>query len=238
MEQKRIYEQVGVAMTSRSYVEYEKMFVLESENLHGKQILDVAGGASSFTAEARENGVLAHAADPLYNKTADEISEHGMQEIEVVAAKMEKLVDVYNWEFYGSVEKHRAGRVESLRRFANDYAGHEAPARYHASMLPNLPFADGKFDLVLCSHFLFLYEAQFDYAFHLEAALELLRVCKPGGEVRIYPLLNFQTVAYTRLQDLLDELTLMGYLAERRRSNLPFLPNSEHFLCIVKPTCA
>ncbi|MBD0381146.1 methyltransferase domain-containing protein [Paenibacillus sedimenti] len=238
MEQKRIYEQVGVAMTSRTYAEYERMFMLDDKNLLGKRVLDVAGGASSFTAEARRKGVLSEAADPLFNKSAKEITEHGMQEIEAVAAKMEKLVDVYNWEFYGSVEQHRAGRVEGLRLFAEDFASPVAKSRYHGSLLPNLPFEDDTFDLVLCSHFLFLYEDQFDYAFHLAAVRELLRICKPGGEVRAYPLLNFRTEEYTRLQDLLDELTLSGYLAEKRKSNLPFLPNSEQFIIIAKPDCA
>ncbi|MFD0698606.1 methyltransferase domain-containing protein [Paenibacillus sp. GCM10027628] len=238
MEQKRIYEQVGVAMTSRSYAEYERMFLLNDKELQGKRVLDVAGGASSFTAEARRKGVLSEAADPLYSKSVEEITEHGMQEIEVVAAKMEKLVDVYNWEFYGSVEKHRAGRVEGLRLFSEDFASPDARVRYHTSILPNLPFADNSFDLVLCSHFLFLYEEQFDYGFHLASVRELLRVCKTGGEVRIYPLLNFRTVEYCRLQELLDELTSSGYLVRKSKANLPFLPNSEQFLVISKSICA
>ncbi|MEW9698491.1 methyltransferase domain-containing protein [Paenibacillus sp. SI8] len=234
MEKNRIYEQVGVAMTSRSCAEYEKMFVLNTEELQGKQVLDVAGGASSFTTEARQKGVLAQAVDPLYSKTVNEITEHGKQEIELVALKMEKLVNVYNWEFYGSVEKHRAGRENSLELFADDYASEDASNRYHAAMLPNLPFENDTFELVLCSHFLFLYEEQFDYDFHLKAIQELLRVCKPGGEVRIYPLLSFRTVEYTRLQELLEELTLMGYIAEKRKSELPFLPNSEHYMSVGK----
>lgn len=70
MEQKRIYEQIGVAMTSRSYIEYERMFVLNTEALKGKSVLDVAGGASSFTAEARKKGIFAEAADPMYHQSS------------------------------------------------------------------------------------------------------------------------------------------------------------------------
>jgi hypothetical protein len=46
------YEQVGVAMTCRSFTEYEKMFVLKKEDLDQGSILDIAAGAASFTAAA------------------------------------------------------------------------------------------------------------------------------------------------------------------------------------------
>ncbi|SDN17051.1 Methyltransferase domain-containing protein [Paenibacillus sp. yr247] len=234
MEQKRVYEQVGVAMTSRSYAEYEKMFILRSEDLIGKRVLDVAGGASSFTTEARQLGIFSEAVDPLYEKSAEAIAAHGLHEIDLVAAKMEKLQDVYDWSYYGSIEKHRKGRVESLRRFVKDYSSYDAASRYHVSFLPSLPFEDASFDLVLCSHFLFLYEEQFDFAFHQAAVHELVRVCKPGGEVRIYPLLNFGTVEYSRLSELISGLAMEGFSAQKRVARLPFLPNSHEFLCIIK----
>ncbi|MCY9664083.1 class I SAM-dependent methyltransferase [Paenibacillus alginolyticus] len=238
MEQKRVYEQVGVAMTSRSYAEYEKMFMLQTENLIGKRVLDVAGGASSFTAETRQLGVFSEAADPLYEKSVEAIAKHGLQEIELVAAKMEKLVDVYDWTYYGSVAKHKAGRVKGLKQFVNDFSSKDAASRYHAACLPSLPFEEASFDLVLCSHFLFLYEEQFDYAFHQAAVRELLRVCKPGGGVRIYPLLNFQQAEYSKLPELIDELTNEGYLVHKREAELPFLPNSHQYLCIIKQPSA
>ncbi|MGQ7889418.1 class I SAM-dependent methyltransferase [Paenibacillus sp. WC2504] len=234
MEQKRIYEQVGVAMTSRSYAEYEKMFLLQSEHLQGKRVLDVAGGASSFTTEARQLGILAEAVDPLYEKSSVEIDQHGRQEIGLVAAKMEKLQDVYDWSFYGSLQNHTAGRIRGLERFVEDFSSRDGMVRYHVACLPVLPFEQDSFDLVLCSHFLFLYEEQFDYAFHLKAVRELLRVAKPGVEVKIYPLLSFRTEEYGRLSDLINELTNEGHLVEKREASLPFLPNSHQYLSIIK----
>ncbi|WP_246320389.1 class I SAM-dependent methyltransferase [Paenibacillus qinlingensis] len=234
MEQKQVYEQIGVAMTSRSYVEYEKMFMLQTAGLIGKRVLDVAGGASSFTSDARQLGIHAESVDPLYAKSPGAIAEHGRQEIEIVAAKMAKLTDVYDWTFYGSVEQHRAGRIHALERFVEDFSSAEGSARYHTAALPSLPFEAESFDLVMCSHFLFLYEEQFDYAFHVEAVRELLRVCKPGGEVRIYPLLNFRTEEYCRLQDLINEFELAGFTLQKREASLPFLPNSHQFLSIKK----
>ncbi|MNR02762.1 Methyltransferase domain protein [compost metagenome] len=171
-------------------------------------------------------------------KSPNAIEEHGRQEIELVAAKMAKLTDVYDWTFYGSVEQHRAGRLEALQRFIDDYSSSEGAARYHTASLPSLPFQAESFDLVMCSHFLFLYEEQFDYAFHLSALRELLRVCKRGGEVRVYPLLNFRTVEYTRLQDLIVEIEKEGFSVQRREASLPFLPNSHQFLSIKKDPSA
>ncbi|WP_256449067.1 methyltransferase domain-containing protein, partial [Lysinibacillus sp. GbtcB16] len=73
-----------------------------------------------------------------------------------------------------------------MDRFLEDFASSEGASRYHAAGLPVLPLERGSYDFVLCSHFLFLYEAQFNFDFHLEAVRELLRVCKPDGQVRIY----------------------------------------------------
>ncbi|WP_063867813.1 class I SAM-dependent methyltransferase [Paenibacillus sp. Soil766] len=234
MEQKQVYEQVGVAMTSRSYVEYEKMFMLQTADLIGKRVLDVAGGASSFTSEASRLGIYAEAVDPLYANSPSAISAHGMQEIELVAMKMAKLVDVYDWTFYGSVEQHRAGRIQALQRFVEDFSNVEGSTRYHTAALPSLPFEAESFDLVMCSHFLFLYEEQFDYAFHVGAVRELLRVCKPGGEVRIYPLMSFRTEEYSYLPELINEFELAGFNVQKREASLPFLPNSHQFLSIKK----
>jgi hypothetical protein len=214
------------------------MFMLHTEDLIGGCVLDVAGGASSFTADARRLGIFAEAADPLYDKSSEEIAVHGFQEIDVVAAKMEKLKDVYDWSYYGSVERHKAGRIAALERFLQDYENREETKRYHQASLPSLPFDDNSFELVLCSHFLFLYEEQFDFDFHLAAVGELLRVCKPGGEVRIYPLLSFKTAEYSRLPDLIHALGLNGNFAQKRDANLPFLPNSHQFLSISKPCLA
>ena len=51
--------------------------------------------------------------------------------------------------------------------------------------LPRLPFFDGAFDLVLCAHLLFIYARRFDFAWHLAACQELVRVS--AGEVRLHP---------------------------------------------------
>jgi hypothetical protein len=70
MEKNNFYEQLGVAMTCRSFAEYERMFDLVKSDLQKGSILDIASGASSFTAMARRHGYEAFAVDPLAVKSA------------------------------------------------------------------------------------------------------------------------------------------------------------------------
>ncbi|MGF7036296.1 SAM-dependent methyltransferase [Paenibacillus mucilaginosus] len=235
-EKKPVYEQAGVAMTCRSYDEYVRMFSLPDELLEAGPILDVAAGASSFVAEACRRGLHASAADPLYAMTADEIAEHGSREISVSTEKLGKLQHLFDWSYYGDLHRHRANREASLLRFTEDFAAPKDQGRYVSAMLPHLPFADASFSLVLCSHFLFLYQEQFDYEFHLRAVKELFRVCRPGGEVRIYPVYSLKWERYAELDRLMDALADEGAEAKLLLSGLPFIPGSGELLRLRKPS--
>ncbi|MEI7026818.1 methyltransferase domain-containing protein [Paenibacillus sp. y28] len=242
------YEQIGVAMTCRSFEEYTRMFDLDDRLLGSGPILDVAGGASSFTAEARGRGFEAFAADPQYALSADDMEEQGRREIDVSTAKLAALQHKFDWTYYGSIERHRGDREQSLTRFMADYRAdrngrshgesvNPAGGRtdiYTAGLLPQLPYADHTFSLVLCSHFLFLYQAQFSHEFHLEAVRELLRVCRPGGEVRIYPLLSLKWEGYPRMNELLAGVESMAGRMEMLPSKLPFIPGSTTLLRLMK----
>ena len=70
--------------------------------------------------------------------------------------------------------------------FLADYDDGKAADRYVDASLPALPYPSGSFDLALCSHFLFLYSAQLDGAFHRAAVIEMARV---AAEIRVFPLL-------------------------------------------------
>jgi hypothetical protein len=233
-EQSEFYEQAGVAMTCRSFTEYEKMFVLEKVDLENGIILDIAAGAASFTATAKNNGFNAMAVDPLYNKTVSEMAQHGLSEIAIATEKLAKLQDKFDWTYYGSLEHHRQNRIESLEAFMKDYANEDAINTYIPSALPQLPFESNRFSLVLCSHFLFLYQEQFDYSFHLNALLEMLRVSQAGGQIRIYPVYDLKGFPYPNLEGLMSELENQGATVQLIASELPFLPGSTHFLNIRK----
>ncbi len=227
------YPQTGVANTCRSFDEYMRMFDLKMKDVAGGPVLDVAGGASSFTAQLREMGVAATAVDPFYAGAAERVLEEARKEIGVSSVKLAAAAASYDWSYYGSPERHRKLREQSYERFAADYVRDDASSRYIAASLPDLPFADGSFGLVLCSHFLFLYGEQFDEAFHRASLAELLRVTRTGGEVCIYPLvtLGWQTPSFLHglLQEM-QETTSFSFVP----SLLPFTPAKSPVLKLAK----
>jgi hypothetical protein len=234
MKNEKVYEQIGVAMTCRSFAEYRQMFDLSESVLAKGAILDVAAGASSFTAEANALGYKAVAADPLYTLGPEQIQSHGLQEIQQSTEKIAKVADRFIWDYYGSLDNHRMNRERSLKIFTADYERFAQSDRYLYGKLPELPFSDDSFSLVLCSHFLFLYAEQFGYDFHKRAVNELIRVCGKGGEVQIYPLLSLQWKSYEHLERLMSELSEMGVGLDMCESRLPFIPGSTKLLRISK----
>ena len=117
MSRAEFYEQVGVAMTCRSYGEYEKMFLLEDDCLKKGKILDVAAGASSFVAEANERGYDAVAIDPLYNLTVEQMTLHGQKEMKEVTEKLAKNMSFFSWDSYKNLEQHDKIRENSFKIF-------------------------------------------------------------------------------------------------------------------------
>ncbi len=227
------YEQQGVAMTCRSFEEYVKMFALHQEVLRGGPILDVAAGASSFVAEASARGMQAIAVDPMYELEPDDIIQSGLREIEVSTGKLAGLQEHFDWTYYKSLDNHRSLREASLHRFARDYQ-EAGSARYIAARLPELPLPDEHFGLVLCSHFLFLYGEQFDYDFHKRAVEELLRVCRAGGQVLIYPIRTLKFERYSHMDELIDACAAGGATARLLPTQLPFIPSSTEVLALTR----
>ncbi|GGG15608.1 class I SAM-dependent methyltransferase [Paenibacillus abyssi] len=226
------YEQVGVAMTCRGFEEYRRMFGLTSEDLLAGEVLDVAAGASSFTADANGLGYKALAVDPRYALDAGQLKQEAAEEIDVSTTKLEGLQEHYDWTYYGNLKRHKEGRIASLERFVADRTALDFQSRYIAGKLPELPFESSRFSLVLCSHFLFLYGQQFDMEFHRQALRELIRVCRPGGQIRIYPLVTLRFERFPGLDQLLELIRESGASAEFRKSELPFIPGSSQHLNI------
>lgn len=236
MEQKSAleeYPQSGVASTCRSYEEYCAMFNLAATDWNYGPVLDVAGGASSFTAQLNAKGVPAFAVDPFYGGVTEEVIAAGLQEIEVSSAKIAAIAHTFDWSFYGSPEKHREIRERSLALFAEDFRKEDAGSTYLAASLPNLPFENDTFGLVVCSHFLFLYADAFGEKFHTEALAELVRVLRPGGELRIYPLVTLKWEKVPFLSNLLSELQDVAKV-EFLPTGLPFTPVESSLLRLVK----
>lgn len=174
-----------VLVSARSFLEYRAMFALGDSDLVGP-VLDCPGGGSSFTAGAVARGAAAFAADPVYARPVDELAAAVVLETRRGTAHTVAGGDRYRWDFFNSPAEHRRIRERSALEFVADVRAH--PERYVAATLPNLPFRDRMFQLVLSSHLLFTYADRFDVTFHQQALLELHRVT--AGEARVFPLLD------------------------------------------------
>lgn len=233
MDAMKEYAQVGVAMTCRGFDEYMRMFDLHEAGFAQGEVLDIAAGGSSFTAELNARGFQGTALDPRYGMpSADAWIAEAREEIETSTAKLDALSAQFDWTYYGDIGRHREGRIASLDKFARHLASEEGRSRYIAGSLPELPFEDGRFNLVLCSHFLFLYADQFGPEFHERAVAEMMRVCAPGGTVKIYPLQSLKWVPYPHLPHIMKAASRLGGTPELYRSALPFIPGSEQGLQI------
>ncbi|MFC4102762.1 class I SAM-dependent methyltransferase [Paenibacillus xanthanilyticus] len=233
MSIKKEYAQVGVAMTCRGFDEYTRMFDLNETQLAQGEVLDIAAGGSSFTAELGARGFQGTALDPRYGSPdTDAWIAEAREEIETSTAKLDALSGQFDWTYYGDISRHRAGRVASLNKFTEHLASEAGRSRYVAGALPELPFEDDRFSLVLCSHFLFLYADQFGPEFHERAVAEMMRVCAPGGTVKIYPLLSLKWEPYPHLPHIMKAASRLGGTPELFSSKLPFIPGSEQGLQI------
>jgi hypothetical protein len=189
-----------VLVTSRSYAEYEAMFDLTELP---ESVLDCCAGGASFTAEAAARGVDAIAADPAYELEPAELVDTVRRSLPATAGIVDEHAGSFVWHWYGTPERKDQYRIEAADRFLQDVAA--APERYVAAGLPELPFEDRRFELVLCSHLLFTWADKYDQDWHLAALRELIRVS--NREVRIFPLVMQgagEPVPY--LQELLDAL--------------------------------
>lgn len=184
----------------RNLAEYNAMFLL-GEISPSTRILDVGGGPASFNAEMTAQRYRVVSADPLYNFPAAAIRRRIEETRAVMMAGIRRGRDRFNWDFYVSPEELETSRMATMERFLADYPDGLAEQRYIPAALPSLPFADGTFDLVLCSHIMFLYADVLDTAWHLEALAELMRVAQ---EARFYPLLDLNGTPSSHLPAALD----------------------------------
>ena len=211
-------------VTSRSYAEYEAMFDLSELP---ESVLDCCAGGSSFTAEATVRGVDAVAVDSAYELPAPELVDTVRRSLPVGSSIVDEHAGSFVWHWYGSPDRRDEMRIEAADRFLQDIS--VAPERYVAGTLPELPFADGRFELVLCSHLLFTWADKYDRAWHAAALRELVRVSR--SEVRIFPLVlqgAGEPVGF--LPELLEELE--GVTTEIRKVPYEFQVGADQMLVI------
>lgn len=192
----------------RSLEEYTKIFDLVGLDLN-KNILGVGDGPASFNAEATKMGEKVTSIDPIYKFSAAEISARFNEVIDDIINQVKATPNDWVWKYHKSPEDLRKNRIKAIELFLQDYDRGKEEGRYQTQELPNLSFEKDSFDLALCSHFLFLYSEQYNYQFHYDSILEMLRVSK---EARIFPLLTLMLEKSPHLDRIIEDFTALGYL--------------------------
>lgn len=211
----------------RSLAEYQRMFRLSPDDREC-QILDVGGGPASFNAEMASLGHAVTSIDPIYEFSGQEIQKRFDACVDDIIEQVKRTPKDWVWSYHKSPEDLRRNREKALALFLADYEKGKAERRYVAGALPNLP-TEKHYDLVLCSHFLFLYSEQLSYDFHQRAILKLLECSR---ELRIFPLLTLGLERSPYLDDLRRELDQRGYFSEITKVDYELQPGGNEMLKI------
>jgi hypothetical protein len=212
-----------VVLLGRTFEEYRRYFLLEPKELIGRDVLDVAGGVSSFCAESNARGIRVTSFDPIYSLPPKKIVERSEPDLESVY-RVIGTVPTYRSGFYKNPEYMRELRQRASAVFLSDYKTH--PERYVAGELPRL--SDGKFDLTLVSYFLFAYQDRLGYEFHRDSILEIMRVTR--DEARIYPTVTFEAQPSEYVPMLRSDPALKRFEFTEIKTDFEFLVNSNSFL--------
>ncbi|USZ67527.1 class I SAM-dependent methyltransferase [Halorussus salilacus] len=230
MEESDRYTIDDVAFIGRTVREYERMFDLDLGEWTGKSVLDCPGGACAFVPVANGRGIDAVGADVLYDTPPERLREKCEADVDAAIAGFDGVEDQFVWSFYDDVADVRDHWTAAYRTFVPDYAEWFDSDRYVHAELPDLPFADDSFSLVLSAHLMFLYSDDLSHEFHAESLRELARVA--DEEVRIYPLARFDGQEYPRLDELREMLADEGYATERRSVSFEFQRGADEMLRI------
>jgi SAM-dependent methyltransferase len=224
----------SISFFGRSLTEYAQFFALDIPALRGRDVLDVAAGPSSFTAEACARRINAVAVDPQYSAPLDQLASRVRRDYDHMFAQIRAKRRLFRFKTFGSIEAAELDRRGAAERFLADYETHFIHNRYVCGSLPRLPFFDGTFDVVLCAHLLFTYATRFDFEWHVAACRELIRVS--AAEVRIHPLCGLDGKPYPGLNRLRRELREAGIASEVRSVAYEFFGGANTMLVLRRQT--
>jgi len=197
----------SVVPWGRSFDEYRRMFALTEADL-ARRILGCGDGPASFNTDLTRRGGRIVSCDPLYQFDASQIRQRISDTSAEVLEQAQQNAHEFVWDdAIPDVDALGRVRMAAMTLFLDDYEQGRREGRYVVAGLPSLPFADGAFDLALCSHFLFLYGQQRDAAFHLASMREL---CRVAPEVRVFPLLALGGQPSPHVDSVHDALTAQG----------------------------
>lgn len=213
-----------VIFFGRTWDECLGMYALQESDLAGKRTLDCPGGPDALVAEGLQRGLDLYAIDPQYVDEPDVLEARGRQEITDAMKAWQDDPD-HEWPQDEADEFERL-KLQALASFLDSYKDNRD--RFLAGALPNLPFEDNAFDLILSGHFLFLYASvehgglmsteELNLDFHIRAVREMVRV---APEVRLFP--TYATSGPSRRQEyvhpVMDAMKAEGHDVDLVPSN-------------------
>lgn len=194
----------------RSLDEYRRMFDMSERDLAAK-ILGCGDGPASFNAEMNALGRAVVSCDPIYAFSKEQIARRVEDTYAPIVEQVRLNTQNYIWTDFRDPDELGRHRLATMRTFLADFDAGRDAGRYLPDGLPALGFADGQFDLALCSHLLFLYSEQLSLAFHEAAIRELCRVAR---EVRIFPLLALDCRPSPHIEPIRARMRQAGFVAE------------------------
>lgn len=214
----------------RSYSEYVNLFALTAEDLT-QSILGCGDGPAEFNAVLTKAGGQIISFDPLYAFSKAQISVRIDEVYGTVLEQLRNNQHEFVWNTITSVEALGQLRLGAMKAFLADYDDGLRQGRYVCGALPDLPFADQRFDLALCSHFLFLYSEQLSAEFHVIA---IQAMCRVANEVRVFPLLELGGQTSRHLPVVLKALATGGYTTRIDTVPYEFQKGANQLLVIHK----
>lgn len=202
----------------RSFDEYVKMFDLDDKVL-GMDIIGVADGPASFNARLSKKGGNVVSVDPMYGFPKIDLQRRIDETFDQVINETYNNMDEFNWDHIGSIDELRKTRREAMDEFLADYDKGKREGRYIDGELPEFLFEADRFDLALCSHFLFLYSEHLTVQFHLKSVKEMCRIAR---EVRIFPVPKHGSKRSRHLDKVINELRNSGYVVRKTEVDYEF----------------
>ena len=220
----------NVVPWGRELQEYKDMFMLSNQDLATKSILSCGDGPASFNSEATKLKAKVTSIDPIYQFSKDEISQRVKETKDIIIEQILQNKDKFVWKNFKNIDELISARLDAMQEFLDDFNEGKKEHRYIYQELPNLEFSKNSFDIVLSSHFLFLYSSHFDFKFHKNSILNMCKVAK--SEVRIFPIYDLENNISCHLEPILDILQQNGYKSNIIKSNYEFQKGVNELLVI------
>ncbi len=213
----------------RSFDEYLAIFDMSESDLQGS-VLGCADGPAAFNRTLTRRGGRVISVDPLYQYSVEQMEQRISETYATVLKQARKNHRQFVWTRIPSVKALGQIRLAAMDDFLRDFPAGLQQGRYRQESLPDLSFAEGAFDLALCSHFLFLYSELLSEAFHISAIKEL---CRVATEIRIFPLLDMSNSRSRHVGPVIAQLDREGFACDIRAVDYEFQKGGNEMMVVT-----